>query len=581
MRMASVRVGGFGAFMAALALASSLVVSVSTDAEARGRHGFKRSGLHAHHARYVAKRHFSKRSIRHATRSRATVGSRAGFLAPAFASIVVDANTGKTLEATNETSPRHPASVTKVMTLYLLFEQLEKGKLKLDSEIPISSHAAAQSPSKLGLRPGSTIEVEDAIKAVVTKSANDIAVAIAEAVGGDEETFAEQMTRRARSLGMNGTTYRNASGLPNPQQITTARDLAILGRAIQDRFPRYYRYFATRTFQFGSRTMPNHNHLLGRVEGMDGIKTGYTAASGFNLLTSVKRDGRYVVGVVLGGRSGGQRDRIMANLIEDHLADASTRRTAVAVTEQDASDVRPSARIMESAPDTVEVVRKPPARIEARVPLLAPADTKPEPRRTETASLDLAVPAAPVGKLANRIDDKPRPAFVTAARPEADTAETGTKGGTRRVANDGSTGRAMAYASTTTATPSGLRWVEGPAGRAAARTEETKTAKGHSEIAKTVAEAKPAADKIALVRPSQTGWMIQIGATEDAEKAHDLIARAKSKAALGMARPFTEKVQKGGETLWRARFAGLEETSAEAACRTLKRSGFSCFATRN
>ena len=572
--------GGFGAFVASLALVSSLVMSFSTDAEARGRHGYKRSGWHSHQTRYVAKRHFAKRGMRHASRSGAPVSARAGFLPPAFASIVVDANTGKTLEATNETSPRHPASVTKVMTLYLLFEQLEKGRLKLDSEIPISAHAAAQSPSKLGLRPGSTIEVEDAIKAVVTKSANDIAVAIAEAVGGDEDTFAEQMTRRARSLGMNGTTYRNASGLPNPQQITTARDLAILGRAIQDRFPRYYRYFATRTFYFGNRAMPNHNHLLGRVEGMDGIKTGYTAASGFNLLTSVKREGRYVVGVVLGGRSGAQRDRIMANLIEDHLADGATRRTAVAVTEQDASDVRPSARIMEQAPDT-EAVRKPPARIEARAPLLAPADTKPEPRRTETASLDLAVPILPSTKLSNRVDDKPRPAFVTAARPEAEPAEPTNGRGARRVANDGSTGRAMAYAATTTATPSSLRWVEGPTGRAAARSEEPKVAKGHSEIAKTVAEAKAAPEKIALVRPAQTGWMIQIGATEDAEKAHDLIARAKSKAPLGTARAFTEKVQKGGGTLWRARFAGLEEDSAEAACRTLKRSGFSCFATRN
>ena len=586
MRNAVSRVGGLGAFLAAVAMASGLFLSVTADAQARGRHGVGRHAAHGQQARHASKRSFTKRSVRHARRHGAPVGARAGFLPPAFASIIVDANTGKTLEATNETSPRHPASVTKVMTLYLLFEQLEKGKLQLDSEIPISAHAAAQSPSKLGLRPGSTIEVEDAIKAIVTKSANDIAVAIAEAVGGDEDTFAELMTRRAHSLGMNGTTYRNASGLPNPQQITTARDLAILGRAIQDRFPKYYRYFATRTFYFGGRAMPNHNHLLGRVEGMDGIKTGYTAASGFNLLTSVKRDGRYIIGVVLGGRSGGQRDHIMAGLIEANLGDASARRTAVAVTEQDAIDVRPSSRIMEAAPDVDEAPRKPVApRVEARAPLLAPMDVKPEPRRTETASLNLAVPAAPIGKLNNRVDDKPRPAFVTVARPaEQEHADVATGRAARRVSNDGSTGRAMAYAANATSTPSSLRWVEGPSARSAGHAEEHKPAKNISEVAKgerTVVEPKANAEKIALVRPSQTGWMIQIGATEDAEKAHDLLARAKARAALGTARPFTEKVQKGGGTLWRARFAGLEENSAEAACRSLKKSGFSCFATRN
>ena len=585
MRIEVSRVGGLGAFLAAVAVASGLLMSVSSDAQARGRHGFSRHAAHGHQGRHGAMRSFTTRSVHHARRHGSPVGARAGFLPPAFASIIVDANTGKTLEATNETSPRHPASVTKVMTLYLLFEQLEKGKLQLDSEIPISAHAAAQSPSKLGLRPGSTIEVEDAIKAIVTKSANDIAVAIAEAVGGDEDTFAELMTHRAHSLGMNGTTYRNASGLPNPQQITTARDLAILGRAIQDRFPKYYRYFATRTFYFGGRAMPNHNHLLGRVEGMDGIKTGYTAASGFNLLTSVKRDGRYIIGVVLGGRSGGQRDHIMAGLIEANLGDASARRTAVAVTEQDAIDVRPSSRIMEGAPDVDEAPRKPVApRVEAHAPP-APVDVKPEPRRTETASLNLTVPAAPIGKLANRVDDKPRPAFVTVARPvEQDPTDAAPGRAARRASNDGSTGRAMAYAANATSTPSSLRWVEGPAARSGGHTKEHKPATNVSEVAKgerIAAEPKANAEKIALVRPSQTGWMIQIGATEDAEKAHDLLARAKVKAALGTARPFTEKVQKGGETLWRARFAGLEENSAEAACRSLKKSGFSCFATRN
>ena len=160
------------------------------------------------------------------------------------ASIVVDGATGRVISAMNENAPRHPASITKVMTLYLLFEQLEKGKLSLDDEIPVSAHAAAQAPSKLGLRPGQTIRVEDAIKVIVTKSANDIAVAVAEAVGGTESEFADMMTRKAHALGMTHTLYRNASGLPNDEQITTASDLAMLGRTIQANFPRYYRYFS-------------------------------------------------------------------------------------------------------------------------------------------------------------------------------------------------------------------------------------------------------------------------------------------------------------------------------------------------
>lgn len=251
------------------------------------------------------------------------------------AAIIVDGNTGKVLYEENADALRHPASVTKVMTLYLLFEQLEAGNLKLTSQLPVSAKASAQQPSKLGLAPGSTIEVEDAIKAIVTRSANDVAVVIAEAIGGSESGFAELMTAKAQSLGMRRTTYRNASGLPNPNQLTTARDLSILGRAVQDRFPKYYKYFSTRTFYYRGRAIGNHNRLLGRVDGVDGIKTGYTRASGFNLLTSVKRGDRYLVGVVLGGRSGGSRDNRMADLIGDYLPRAyAGRRTAPMVAER-------------------------------------------------------------------------------------------------------------------------------------------------------------------------------------------------------------------------------------------------------
>src|SRR6202008_4499334 len=173
---------------------------------------------------------------------------------------------------------------------------------------------------------------------LVTRSANDAAVVIAEAIAGDEDEFAKLMTRKARALGMSKTVYRNASGLPNDEQITTARDQSTLGRAIQDRFPRYYRYFSTTAFNFHGHTITGHNHLLGSVEGVDGIKTGYTRASGFNLITSIHRGNRFLVGVVMGGRSGGSRDAIMRNLLAENLDKGATKRTVAAITERNGSD---------------------------------------------------------------------------------------------------------------------------------------------------------------------------------------------------------------------------------------------------
>ncbi|MGE5852208.1 MAG: D-alanyl-D-alanine carboxypeptidase family protein, partial [Deltaproteobacteria bacterium] len=252
---------------------------------------------------------------------------------PAYSSIVVDANSGAVMEAANADSPRHPASLTKIMTLYLLFERLEQNKIKLTTDLPVSAHAAAQAPSKLGLKPGETIRVETAIRAIVTKSANDVAVIVAEALAGDEPGFANLMTEKARALGMTQTVYRNASGLPEPQQITTARDQAILGRAIQDRFPNYYHYFATRTFDFRGKSIRNHNHLLGTIDGVDGIKTGYIRDSGFNIVTSVRRANRHVVAVVFGGRTADARDARVRSLIDNNINIAAVKRTAPLVVE--------------------------------------------------------------------------------------------------------------------------------------------------------------------------------------------------------------------------------------------------------
>src|SRR5215203_7291416 len=276
---------------------------------------------------------------------------------PQFSSIIVDGNSGAVLSSNNPDAIRRPASLTKIMTLYLLFERLDAGKMKLDTEMEVSEHASEQAPTKLGLKPGQTLKVEDAIKGLVTRSANDASVVIAEAIAGDEDEFAKLMTRKARSLGMSKTTYRNASGLPNDDQLTTARDQATLGRAIQDRFPRYYRYFATSTFVYRGHAIRNHNRLLGNVEGVDGIKTGYTRASGFNLVSSMRRGNRHLVGVVLGGRSGGSRDAIMRNLLAENLAKGATTRTVAAISERGVSEANAEVAEAEAAARPTQTVQ--------------------------------------------------------------------------------------------------------------------------------------------------------------------------------------------------------------------------------
>src|ERR1700760_3677850 len=296
---------------------------------------------------------------------------------PAFSQIIVDANSGATLTSSNPDASRHPASLTKIMTLYLLFERLDAGKIKLDTEMPVSRHASEQDPTKLGLLPGQTIRVEDAIKGLVTRSANDAAVVIAEEIGGDEDGFAAMMTRKAHMLGMSKTTYRNASGLPDDEQVTTARDQSTLGRAIQDRFPRYYRYFSTASFTFRGHSIANHNHLLGSVEGVDGIKTGYTRASGFNLVTSMRRGNRHLVGVVMGGRSGGSRDAIMRGLLAENLEKAATKRTVAAITERNPSD---------SNTDVADADEVAPAPLPAQPVQSTPVSIVPAPSRPAAAA---------------------------------------------------------------------------------------------------------------------------------------------------------------------------------------------------
>jgi D-alanyl-D-alanine carboxypeptidase len=246
--------------------------------------------------------------------------------AASYSAIVVDADTGRVLHAQDADAPRYPASLTKMMTLYLTFDALKEGRLKLGQRLPISAHAAAQ-PYGIDLRAGQTITVHDAILAAITKSANNAAVVLAEAIGGTETKFAEMMTRKAQQLGMTNTAFKNASGLPNSRQKSTARDMARLGIALVKNHKDFYEYFSTAQFEWKDAVIPNHNHILTRYDGADGIKTGYIAASGFNLVASAKRNGHRIVAVVFGGSSVKARDNRMVQLLDmgfDKINDTPT-----------------------------------------------------------------------------------------------------------------------------------------------------------------------------------------------------------------------------------------------------------------
>ena len=490
-------------FAASVCLAASLACVYAPSAQARYRH----------HWRPVRQAHVASSAPSEVDPSK-------------FSAIVVDANTGRELYGVNENALRHPASVTKVMTLYLLFEQLEKGNLTLSSQIPVSQHAAEQEPSKLGVPAGDTISVEDAIKAIVTRSANDMAVAVAEAVGQSESNFAAMMTHKAHQIGMSRTLYRNASGLPNDEQLTTAHDLALLGRSLQERFPKYYHYFSMHEFTYDGEVIGNHNHLLGRVEGVDGIKTGYTRASGFNLLTSVHRDGRALVAVVMGGRSAPARDRLMERLIETKLAEASNVRTATRLAESNADDYE-----------------APAGRLGVRAAL--------EPQRVAQADDEMV----PQGDSDDSAEEAPRPpaALRHAAPPTRKTSD--------------------ALVKAAALDPGKLGWKSGPAGRKVdapmpprkAEVEMTRVARNEDEGGQTKRKG---------------AWTVQIGATDDPAEATAMLRRAKShNPALAAVRGFTEKVRHDGDTLYRVRFAGLDAHDAQKACHDLKHGGFDCFAT--
>jgi D-alanyl-D-alanine carboxypeptidase len=238
--------------------------------------------------------------------------------------LIVDAASGRELASDQPDELRHPASLTKLMTVYLTFSALDSGRLALGDALPVSLNALNAPPTKMGMQPNGTVTVRDAVMGLVTRSANDAAVLLAETLGGSEESFAGQMTQKARQLGMSSTVFRNASGLPNPEQVTTARDMARLANALLRDFPHYYPVFSVLTYNYRGRPLENHNRMLASYAGADGLKTGYTNASGFNLVMSAVRDNRRLIGVVMGGNTAFQRDRLMAELMDHGFATAQT-----------------------------------------------------------------------------------------------------------------------------------------------------------------------------------------------------------------------------------------------------------------
>ncbi|MET0653804.1 MAG: serine hydrolase [Hyphomicrobiaceae bacterium] len=489
--------------------------------------------------------------------------------------LIVDGNTGRTLYESSADAPRHPASLAKMMTLYLAFEQIEQGRLTFQTRIRMSANAAAASPSKLDLDEGEEIALIDAVKALITKSANDVAVAVAEHIGGSEANFARLMTQKAAQLGMKATLFKNASGLPDAEQVTTARDMVTLGLRLQDDFPRHYPLFATRAFTFNGDSYKNHNKLLANYEGTDGLKTGYTHASGFNLVASVRRGQKHVIGAVFGGESASTRDRTMRTFLNVGLVKASHVKTRVPASAVVAARPKPAERKVAEVPTPERVVR-PPAKPVA--PSAAAAD---EPQaQTSTQSIEVVrvrtvpVTPRPAAKAPDSIEAvlertepaKPEPPKVEAAQQQPQQQQqwaTATTGGSLLRAPAASlpdTAKRGTQAST----------LEQQAARLGGGTVTTQ--------ALSEAEGRPSWSGQVAVAGTAGGFHVQIGAYQSVAEAERQLAAVRDKAATALRNrtPVTVQFKLGDKVFYRARYAGFDAQSAAAACGELKRAKVDC-----
>jgi D-alanyl-D-alanine carboxypeptidase len=483
---------------------------------------------------------------------------------PKFAAITVDARNGKLLFSENPDAIRHPASLTKMMTLYVLFQDLKAGKIKLTTPIRISARAASMAPSKLGVRPGNSITVETAIRALVVKSANDVAAAVAESLGGTELAFAKRMTRTAHSIGMTRSTFVNASGLPNPAQITTARDMATLGLRLMRDFPQYYPYFRTQSFVFNGRTIRGHNRLLGKFEGTDGIKTGYINASGFNLVTSVRRGDKRLVGVVLGGSSGGSRDAYMKKMLSRYFTAAANGKTIAAMAGSSKGAVNP-VETAEAAVDDAAMSKA-----------AADASRQKRPKGTlfghkkAEPGLDAVSQVADASQTATPEEgDTDEDAADSQAPDQPDASEGQTiKQVDVPVPQSGSTAQQVGV--TPTVQPSAPKVEE-------AELVDPSLPSKLPFAVKTAEQQQTDAQQVASIEPEDL-WSIQIGsfATKKDARARLQELRKKLPGTLDGKTAQTVAVQKGKTVTYRARFIGFDETTAKDACKQVAKKKSTC-----
>jgi D-alanyl-D-alanine carboxypeptidase (penicillin-binding protein 5/6) len=488
------------------------------------------------------------------------------FTQPRYAAIVVDANTGEVLYDRRADELRHPASITKIMTLYLTFEALATGRLSLGERITVSPHAYAQAPSKTKLQPGQSLTVDEAIRVTAVHSANDIAVALAERLGGSEAHFAQLMTLRAQELGMRNTHFANASGLPNPQQISTARDISILSRAVMRDYPQYYSYFGQKTLDFEGQVMQNHNHLLTKMPGVDGIKTGYVSAAGFNLSASAVRNGKRLIAVVLGGPSTAARDENVEELLNAGFNVLNRRNAGLRMTiaslmsePQDLSGPVERPPVEEGSGDQpdLRVVVQPQIRT---MPMMAAAQTLTAPGAA--SHISISQPALREAVAAPcRATRRHRRHHATAC--ESETIQTAKA----ETAKADAKREEVAKAKPCTARQ--RRRHPAACEADAPQIASAKASSKHERGAEKLADKDSAATSTA-----KGGFMIQVGAYKNQGQARDHLEKVASDygRVMGSASPLVEKASGN----YRVRFRGLSEAKAKAACHSLAAKGQQC-----
>ena len=509
------------------------------------------------------------------------------------ATFVVDANTGAVITAFKADEPRYPASLTKMMTLYIVFDLIERGRLNYRTTIKISDHAADAQPTKLGLESGSEIELIDAVKALVTHSANDIAIAIAEHIAGSEEKFANLMTQRAHAIGMKGSTFKNASGLPNNEQVTTARDMVTLGLRLQDDFPEHYKVFAMRSFNYDGHTYANHNTMLGSYEGTEGIKTGYTAASGFNLVASVKRGQKHVVGAVFGGTSASSRNLTMRTLLNMALFKASSIKTRAPLVARLNGRAVPEPKLAERPAPTVQVASNNtsgsssshgawPSTVVTPAPSPVMAEPVPHQGKVEIARVRPVLVA-------------PGPSRPTAAAPSQQPPIRNAIAEPQAGAPDGVTASApvafklppLAAISAPQLAQHRAAAVTPPQQAQFAAVSATAPARGNAPSTLQQQAANLSGTNTPTYRlngpPPASAVDIQIGAYTSSVDALRQLELARSKAAdlIGRAPGVTQLMTANGRSLWRARFTGFDVSAASGVCTELRRRQIDCMVAKS